>query len=624
MYSFISFKSFPQKYFFSSCFLVMWLLQYFSYIPPAKADTKSLTSPTIDLLASRDVVKGKEITINNQKFPVAWYRWQEGDRSYLGISDTAAMQVLGLELLNTTNPQVQPVRWFGESSSLKLKATFQNPYRYIDIGPIVAKAGWKAEDRGNSLQINTPTAKIINITRTKQTWGEQTTVELDRGTTWQISQNGKQGAISLNATADPALVAQFQPRTNNNTTAPTNEDDLGDGANNATRSQNISLTSNANSSKILLDYPAGNGIRVFSLDNPPRLLIENRRDSLVSRDIQWHKDIRWRQRYVNVSNSQFPVVYLEIDLAAGKFLLKPITTNTNTLTGTAPLLTTARQQQASIAINGGYFNRNNQLPLGAIKKDDRWLSSPILNRGAIAWDDRGRVKIDRLTLQDVLISENNSRIPLVSLNSGYVQAGIARYDKMWGRTYTTLTDNEKLFVVEDNLVVEEIPADKAGETSVSIPNNGYVLTARGSGVNTTALSFGATLKLESRTIPADFQQYSQIIGAGPLLLTNGRIVVDAVFEKFNKAFGEQTASRSAIGVTSGGKLIIAATHNRAGGKGATLNELAQIMQNIGAVSALNLDGGSSTSLYLGGQLIDRSPVTAAKVHNGLGLFNTTE
>jgi hypothetical protein len=613
-----------KKYLFPSVFLAIFCAPSFSHLSIAKADTATPPLPTTEVLAERQLASGTEILLNRQKFPVAWHQWQENDRTYLGISDTAAMQVLGLELLNATNPQIQPVRWFGEASSLKLKTYFSNPYRYIDINAIVAKAGWQVEVRGGALVINTPTARIRNITRTQQPWGEQTTVELDRPTTWQLSQNGKQGVISLNASADERLIAQFQPQTTDpddiNST-PVNEDDLGDDGNDEADSpQNISVTGDANGSKIALDYPAGNGIRVFSLNNPPRLLIENRGDSLVSRDIQWHKNVRWRQRYVSVNNSQFPVVYLEIDLAGGGIALKPIVTNNDTLTGTAPLLTTARQQQASIAINGGYFNRNNQLPLGAIKKDDRWLSSPILNRGAIAWDDRGRVKIDRLTLQEVIVTDTGSRVPLVSLNSGYVQAGIARYDKVWGRAYTTLTDNETLLVVENNLIVETIPAGKVGEKSITIPDGGYILVVRGSGANTSSLDFGATLKLESRTIPADFQQYSQIIGAGPLLLTNGKVVVDAVFEKFNKAFGQQTASRSAIGVTSSGKLIIAATHNRAGGKGATLNELALIMRSLGAVSALNLDGGSSTSLYLGGQLIDRSPVTAARVHNGLGLF----
>ena len=41
---------------------------------------------------------------------------------------------------------------------------------------------------------------------------------------------------------------------------------------------------------------------------------------------------------------------------------------------------------------------------------------------------------------------------------------------------------------------------------------------------------------------------------------------------------------------------------------------------MGAVSALNLDGGSSTQVYLGGEIIDRSPATAARVNNGIGVF----
>jgi len=49
-------------------------------------------------------------------------------------------------------------------------------------------------------------------------------------------------------------------------------------------------------------------------------------------------------------------------------------------------------------------------------------------------------------------------------------------------------------------------------------------------------------------------------------------------------------------------------------------ELAQILQQMGAVEGLNLDGGSSTSLYLGGSLLDQPPSTAARVHNAIGIF----
>ena len=97
-------------------------------------------------------------------------------------------------------------------------------------------------------------------------------------------------------------------------------------------------------------------------------------------------------------------------------------------------------------------------------------------------------------------------------------------------------------------------------------------------------------------------------------------MLDGKAEGFSDAFIRQTAVRSAIGTTAAGNAIVATIHNRVGGSGSTLAETAKIMQSLGCVDALNLDGGSSTSLYLGGQLVDRLPVTAARVHNGLGIF----
>ena len=42
--------------------------------------------------------------------------------------------------------------------------------------------------------------------------------------------------------------------------------------------------------------------------------------------------------------------------------------------GLSSLSQLARQEQAVVAINGGYFNRVNRLPLGALRDEGRWLS----------------------------------------------------------------------------------------------------------------------------------------------------------------------------------------------------------------------------------------------------------
>ncbi|MEM1426459.1 MAG: phosphodiester glycosidase family protein, partial [Cyanobacteria bacterium P01_H01_bin.130] len=64
-----------------------------------------------------------------------------------------------------------------------------------------------------------------------------------------------------------------------------------------------------------------------------------------------------------------------------------------------------------------------------------------------------------------------------------------------------------------------------------------------------------------------------------------------------------------------------AVHARRGsGRGPSLVEMANLMQGMGAVNALNLDGGSSTTLYLGGQTLDRPSRTSARVHGVIGVF----
>jgi exopolysaccharide biosynthesis protein len=105
-----------------------------------------------------------------------------------------------------------------------------------------------------------------------------------------------------------------------------------------------------------------------------------------------------------------------------------------------------------------------------------------------------------------------------------------------------------------------------------------------------------------------------------LLIQNRQIVLNALAEEFSEAFNRQLASRSVIATTAQGTLMLITIHQRVGGQGPSLAETARLIQQMGATQALNLDGGSSTALYLGGQLLDRIPSTAAQVHNGIGVF----
>ena len=591
------------------------------------------------------IAQGNKIKLNGRTHSIPWSRWREGNSLRIGISDTGASALLGIELLSTQSPHLQPVQWFYNYTTLKTKSI--GPYRYLDLTNF-APLAYNFTVTGDTLEIRSPLAKVENVSVVEYSWGQQILIDLDRPTFWQVSQNKREGLVKLEGIANSYLLSRFAPPVP--AACHTNREEVEVEAENNNNNLEclkpepplLIIEDKERQTWLKINLPEGKRLKTASsVNNTNQIIIDVRPDAVVSKDILWRPGIRWRQRYVklvtpvSISKSDpggksqlpslpkidlFPVFYLEIEPKQANIYLEPITANRDTLPGISPLLKTANSNQAVAAINGGFFNRNNQLPLGAIRRHGRWLSGPILNRGAIAWDNQGNFKIARLSLEETLTTATGESLPIILLNTGYVKAGIARYNSMWGKSYTTLIDDEIVVEIRNNRVVAKVTAGLAGEDSFAIPTDGYLLTFRAFPSAANKLELGSIVRLRSLTFPPDFTLYPHILGAGPLLLENGYIVLDGAKEKFSKNFNQQAASRSAIATTKEGKLLMVAVHNRTGWRGPTLTEMARIMKQLGAVNALNLDGGSSTSLYLGGQLIDRSPVTAARVHNGIGIF----
>lgn len=619
-------------------------------IPTPTLTSQSPTKPLPTVLTS-----GNQISLNGRTLPGVWLQQaRTGNKLTTHLGDGAFRQLIGVDFLNSKNPARQPVTWFSSSTKpLVLSAWLQRGYRYLDITNFAQTAGWQLQANGNILVISTPAATVkdiqtFNLSSATEPLPSQVRifVDLDRPTPWQVRQElpvnsppdpdtptpkpsgplNREWTITLDGIADPALIQRYTPQPTAPLPIPIQPNLL---------KQLLPLPVSPvpipepsikrvevvnNQTVIRLSIPFGMAPRITTT-NPNRLMIEIRPDALLERDITWAKGLRWRQQFVNLGTERFPIVWLEINPRALGLKLKPIRDNPDVQAGAAPLIQTAQKHLAVAAINGGYFNRNNRLPLGAIRQDGQWLSGPILNRGAIAWNDSGQFYFGRLTLEESLMAPNNLRLPIQFLNSGYVQSGIARYTPLWGPSYTPLTDNEIILFIQNNQVTNQLVGGKAGQANFPIPQDGFLLTLRGHAVNSaTQLPVGSAISITSTTGSTDFSRYPHIMGAGPLLIQNRQVVLDAKSEKFSNAFIAEKAIRSAICTDTTGNLMIAAVHNRAGGPGPTLAEHAQLMQLLGCVNALNLDGGSSTSLYLGGQLLDRSPSTAARVHNGIGVF----
>ena len=124
---------------------------------------------------------------------------------------------------------------------------------------------------------------------------------------------------------------------------------------------------------------------------------------------------------------------------------------------------------------------------------------------------------------------------------------------------------------------------------------------------------GAPLRLGAR---------AGAVSAAPILLRDGHSAIDAVREGvfdprdlFDYGFSAQRHARTIAGIDRLGRLLLVTADGVPGvSEGLTLTEEAELMRSLGALEAMNLDGGGSTSFVVGGQTVNHpSDATGARV-----------
>ncbi|GAA4562592.1 phosphodiester glycosidase family protein [Planotetraspora kaengkrachanensis] len=106
-----------------------------------------------------------------------------------------------------------------------------------------------------------------------------------------------------------------------------------------------------------------------------------------------------------------------------------------------------------------------------------------------------------------------------------------------------------------------------------------------------------------------------IVSAAPTLVEDGRTRVDAATEgvldpldlSFGYAWANNRQPRTMAGIDRHGRLLLVTVDGRlsGGSEGFTLTEGAAFMRSLGAVDALNLDGGGSSAMVVNGALVNR-------------------
>jgi Phosphodiester glycosidase/SPOR domain len=311
-----------------------------------------------------------------------------------------------------------------------------------------------------------------------------------------------------------------------------------------------------------------------------------------------------------------------------------------------------RRSGAVAGVNGGYF---------VIGAADGTPGSPagisVLN-GHVVREANGRAALvlpsgaaaPRITRIDSALAVRSSDGATRSLNGVDRSVGVIRDCGEPGDVPTTLTQQDVTCTNPNELVAFDAtygPVAEAG-TGVEavldghgvvrqlletrggpIPAGGQIVEGIGTGADwlRAHAAPGSRLWLhESMTdekggaVP--LTSGTDVVGGGPYLVRDDREYVDAFGEGFEHpgdpsfyyAFGISRNPRTMAGVTRDGDLLLVTVDGRQPGYsvGLSFPEEARLMHALGAVQAVNLDGGGSTTMVVGGSVLGRPSDTTGE------------
>jgi hypothetical protein len=317
------------------------------------------------------------------------------------------------------------------------------------------------------------------------------------------------------------------------------------------------------------------------------------------------------QRVIQVGVKRIQLYRAGLQHNSSSLLLRPLAPS-HAQPGLRYLNQLAQPAKAMVAVNGGFFNRVRQLPLGAVRLNNRWLSGPILNRGAIGWDRNGPLMFGRLQLIQDMTVVGRRQWPLGMLNSGYVQRGLSRYTRAWGSTYRALSGEEKALTLKQGRV-DAVYDQAALVRGVPLPLKGDLIVARGGIALPAQLGDEVTIKTRSSN---PLGERPQVIGGGPLLLQNGRVVLNGRQEGFSPGFLAVSAPRTVVAQDK--ERVWLLTAKGANGSDPTLLETSLALRQLDLTDALNLDGGGSTTMLIANTTVMTGRGITPRVQNGLG------
>ncbi len=284
----------------------------------------------------------------------------------------------------------------------------------------------------------------------------------------------------------------------------------------------------------------------------------------------------------------------------------------------------AARHKAFAAINAGFFRLDTSAfageAAGALRINWSLLSESYADRSALGIIHKGprtSVVFGRLHANATIGESPDDALD--GINRERKKGEAILYTPEMGETPKSETPITEFIFRSCKIVCREVTSIQSyGGTKVF--NGGYVIAVDADGmekatvkelvrrVNTrsSGFLFGAF-----KAVGADdsrsklFEKSEDIVAGVPQLVRNGRVDVTWQDEKSSRSFFETKHPRTAVALLKDGKFLMITVDGRSESSGGIgLEDLAKLLVEFGAVDALNLDGGGSTTMYVDGKVVN--------------------
>lgn len=370
-----------------------------------------------------------------------------------------------------------------------------------------------------------------------------------------------------------------------------------------------------NKSKLVIDLNKTQQYKVFALKEPNRIVVDIYRIIVSKTSYEQGQGLKYTFWQDDMNGLPVQMYILEMS-PSSKYNALPFSAAINK-NGRGTLLRATNVLKAKAAVNASYFDTSGWI-IGNLKIDGEWLGMEDTPRSAfIIADKKPQIVKDLAYKGEVTFEKLGSSIRVKGINRERIAEDFVIYTHYFGDATRT-----NAFGIEARIKNGKITEiSKAG--NMKLDKTSVVISGHGMNAKIIEqLRIGDKVKLE-QTLGSSLADKAEIVlGAGPLLVEDGRVNVRSTSEKMAGDIAYGRAPRTAIGVKKDGSIILMVVDGRStSSSGMSLNELASYMVKLGAVSALNFDGGGSSEMVLNGKIVNNpSDGNERAVSVGMGIF----